>query len=138
MKPLIILDTNVLISALMYPNSPSSQAVTAAFRYFQPIVSSTTWNEFERVSGRKKFERFYNAEERASFLFMLAQSVHMVEITVTTTDCRDQKDNQFLDLALSTACQVLVSGDTDLRTMNPYHGISIISPAEFLEMLSAP
>jgi len=80
MTPQIVLDTNVLISALMYPNSPSSR-------------------------------------------------------TVTTEDYRDPKDNQFLNLALSASCQIMVSGDADLRTMSPYQGISIISPSEFLALL---
>lgn len=136
MKPFIILDTNVLISALMYSKSLSSQAVTSAFQYFQPIASHSTWDEFESVSGRKKFERFYSAEDRSTFLYLLSQSIKLVEITVTTEDCRDPKDNQFLNLALSASCQIIVSGDADLRTMNPYKGISIISPNEFLDMLS--
>mgnify|MGYP000025150632 FL=1 len=137
MKPFIILDTNVLISALMYPNSPSSRAVTNAFHYFQPIASHSTWDEFESVSGRKKFERFYSAEDRTMFLYLLAQSTRIMDVTVTTEDCRDPKDNQFLNLALSSSCQLIVSGDADLRSMNPYNGISIISPAEFLALLTS-
>jgi len=132
----IILDTNVLISALMSPLSTSRQAVVAAFRDFQPIWSRETWDELEEVSGRRKFARWYSEEERLSFLVMLAQSLRMETVTEHISDCADPKDNKFLELAVSTNTKVIVSGDVDLLQMHPYQGIAIIPPRLFLDSLA--
>lgn len=134
MKPYIILDTNVLISALMYPWSASSRCVVSAFRYFQPVVSSETWDEFELVSSRTKFAKFYTSEERANFVLMLAQSIKLIEVSHAVEDCRNPKDNRFLNLALSSQCEIIVSGDRDLCDMSPYRGIRIITPTDFLQL----
>jgi predicted nucleic acid-binding protein len=55
-----------------------------------------------------------------------------VEITETITDCRDAKDNKFLELAVSGKADCVVSGDSDLLVLNPFRGISILTPREFL------
>ncbi len=49
------------------------------------------------------------------------------------TDCRDPKDNMFLDIALTCNALYLVSGDKDLIALNPYKGVEIITATEFLE-----
>ena len=59
-----------------------------------------------------------------------------IAVTQTVNDCRDPKDNKFLDLALSTQAICIVSGDKDLQVLNPYHGIDICSPADFLTRYS--
>ena len=51
--------------------------------------------------------------------------------------CRDPKDDKFLEVAISGQADVIVSGDEDLLTMNPFPGIPIITPRAFLHMLDA-
>ena len=51
--------------------------------------------------------------------------------------CRDPKDDKFLEVAISGQADVIVSGDEDLLTMNPFSGIPIITPRAFLHMLDA-
>jgi len=50
-------------------------------------------------------------------------------------DCRDPKDDKFLDVALAGEADYLVSGDSDLLSMNPYRSIPLITPAELLTMI---
>ena len=135
MPPRIILDTNILISALMYPASVSRRAVVAAFRDFQPIVSAQTWAELEGVSGRKKFARYFSESDRLEFLGYLAQSVLFLPATEDVRDCADAKDNKFLSLAVSQDCRVIVSGDLDLRRMHPFRNVAIVSAGEFLALM---
>ena len=66
------------------------------------------------------------------FLVALLKEVEMVEITETFTDCRDAKDNKFLELAVSGKADCIVSGDADLLVLNPFRGIPILTPREFL------
>ncbi len=51
------------------------------------------------------------------------------------TACRDPKDNQVLDVATSGRADIIVSGDDDLLVLNPFEGIPIVVPADFLAML---
>ncbi|MFZ1426928.1 MAG: putative toxin-antitoxin system toxin component, PIN family [Geminicoccaceae bacterium] len=47
-------------------------------------------------------------------------------------DCRDAKDNKYLELALAAAADVIISGDTDLLVLHPWRGVRILRPAEYL------
>ena len=48
------------------------------------------------------------------------------------TDCRDAKDNKYLELALAARAGVIVSGDADLLVLHPWRGVRILRPAEYL------
>jgi uncharacterized protein len=48
--------------------------------------------------------------------------------------CRDRKDNQFLELALSGKADCIVTNDEDLLVLNPFENIPIITPKEFLSL----
>jgi putative PIN family toxin of toxin-antitoxin system len=53
------------------------------------------------------------------------------------TDCRDAKDNKYLELALAGAADIIVSSDADLLVLDPWRGIRIVTPAAFLGLLPA-
>ena len=53
---------------------------------------------------------------------------------VRVTDCRDAKDNRYLELALAAGADVIVSSDDDLLILEPWRGIRILRPAEFLAL----
>ena len=135
-KPTIIYDTNALISALMYPKSVSAQALIVGVRHFQLVASNDTWAELETVSSRKKFVKYWQAQDRLLFLAQLAAMTNFYDVTSTVTDCVDVTDNKFLELAVDAKARVIVSGDQDLLSMHPFQGISIISPSEFLSLIS--
>ncbi|HBQ29303.1 MAG TPA: putative toxin-antitoxin system toxin component, PIN family [Desulfotomaculum sp.] len=50
--------------------------------------------------------------------------------------CRDAKDDKFLELAVSGRAAYLISGDNDLRSLNPFCGIAIVTAAGFLAATS--
>jgi predicted nucleic acid-binding protein len=58
-----------------------------------------------------------------------------VTSTQKISACRDPKDNKFLEAALSSQADCIVSGDADLLDLTPFEGISILRPAEFLARL---
>lgn len=47
--------------------------------------------------------------------------------------CRDPTDDKFLELAVNGHADLIVSGDADLLTLNPFQGIPIVSPATFVQ-----
>jgi uncharacterized protein len=59
----------------------------------------------------------------------------IVEVTEVVTDCRDSKDNKFLELAVSGGAQSIISGDADLLVLDPFRGISIVTPQVFVSQM---
>jgi len=66
------------------------------------------------------------------FLVGLLKEAELVQVTETINSCRDAKDNKFLELAVAGKASCIVSGDDDLLVLNPFRGIPIITPREFL------
>ena len=135
-KPTIIFDTNALISALMYPESVSAQALIVSVEHFQLAASDSTWAELEAVSSRKKFTKYWAAQDRLLFLAQLAAMTDFYDVITVVTDCVDATDNKFLELAIDAKARVIVSGDQHLRSMHPFQGISIIPPSVFLSIIN--
>jgi putative PIN family toxin of toxin-antitoxin system len=129
-----VFDTNAIVSALLLKNSVSRQAFDRALRDGKIIVSSATMTELNEVLKRKKFEKYVTEEERVQFLTTLVREAKLVEVTETVTDCRDPKDNKFLELAVSGNAVCIVSGDKDLLDLHPFRGVTIVPPREFLSL----
>lgn len=132
-KPLVI-DTNLLISAMISPNSIIHKVLKKTLENYIIYNSQQTLDEFVEVAKREKFLRFFkDLSKRDEFINFVIQSTKIIEPTHTVTDCRDPKDNMFLEIALTCEAVYLVSGDKDLLTLNPYQNIEIITASEFLE-----
>ena len=65
---------------------------------------------------------------------MLAEEV---AITESVGACRDPKDDKFLELAVSGRADYLVTGDLDLLVLDPFRGVRILTPADFLAAVGA-
>ena len=48
------------------------------------------------------------------------------------TDCRDAKDDKYLELALASGAGAIVSSDADLLVLHPWRGVRILRPAAYL------
>jgi putative PIN family toxin of toxin-antitoxin system len=88
--------------------------------------------ELNEVLGRPRFNKYLLEEERLEFLRALVREADLMTVTETVTDCRDPKDNKFLELAVSGNATCIVSGDDDLLILNPFRGIPIVPPKAFL------
>ena len=62
----------------------------------------------------------------------LIREAELVEVTNSITDCRDPKDNKFLELAVSDNATHIITGDSDLLTLHPFRGIVIVTPEDFV------
>jgi putative PIN family toxin of toxin-antitoxin system len=66
---------------------------------------------------------------------LIAVRSELVQPNVQIAVCRDPRDDKFLEVAVATKADVIVSGDDDLLTLNPYASIPIVSAGRFLAML---
>lgn len=128
--PIIVLDTNLLVSAALLPGGTSAQALRQAVLGYELAFSDSTWDELHEVLHRPKFDRYFpHAAQRSGYLHALARAGRWHPIVSSVADCRDPKDNKFLALALDARAAAIVSGDSDLLCLHPWRGIPIIAPA---------
>ncbi len=132
-KQRFIFDTNVIVSALLLKQSMARQAFDKARSTGDILLSVSTLEELSSVLQREKFNKYLSEEERLLFLTALVHEAELVEITETIGDCRDPKDNKFLEQAVSGQADCIVSGDEDLTSLHPFRHIPVLSPREFLD-----
>ena len=130
-----VLDTNVVISALLLKHSVARQAFDQAIQHGEILIAKETIQEIVQVLQRKGFEKYITEEERIEFIAAFVREGTIVEINQWITVCRDPKDDKFLALALNGNADCIVSGDKDLLVLHPFRGISILTPRQFLDFL---
>jgi uncharacterized protein len=109
-----VLDTNVLVSALLTPGSKSRMAVDRAHREGAILLSLGTLTELFEVLSRKQFRGYLDEEDMRRFLAVLTREAQWIDVDVQITACRDPKDDKFLSLAVSGQATHIVTGDADL------------------------
>ncbi len=128
----IVFDTNVIVSALMFPRSVPRQAFNLAYSTSQILASTATILELEEVLRRKKFEKYFSIEERVKFVARFFVDAEIIEIREKITACRDHKDDKFLELAINGKANYIITGDQDLLVLHPFQDIAIISVSDYL------
>ncbi len=131
-SPRYVFDTNTLISALLFDHSTPGQAFRRALKQGEVLSSPVTLEELAEVLQRGKFDRYVTAAEREEFLEAFVERAIFMEPSAEIRICRDAKDDKFLELAVSGGAAYLISGDNDLRLLNPFRGITIGTASEFL------
>ena len=129
-----VFDTNIIVSALLFNDSVPGQAFIRALNHGMILVSGALVGELSRVLGRDRFDRYVTREERDEFLESLTRESNLIEITEAVQVCRDPKDDQVLELAVNGNAAYIVTGDADLLVLNPFRGVEIVTPAEFLKL----
>jgi hypothetical protein len=129
----IVIDTNVLISAGLLPESKVAQVLSVAVKEFVIAQNLETWNELETRISRPKFDRYFGLTGRLDHLINIAQSVQFFESISKISLSRDVTDDKFIRLALDCGANMIISGDHDLRDIQKHQDLEIISPAEFLK-----
>ena len=132
----ITVDSNVFISGLL--DSKDCKTVFTAFKRhkFVLIISSVLFQELLWVLARPKFNQITNKEEGRDVLNSIKDLAIFVEPSQPISVCRDIKDNKVLECAVEGQCQYLVTRDQDLLILKDIQKIPIITPKEFMKILS--
>ncbi len=136
--PRVVLDTNVLLSALLF-----HQGSLAWLRHawqsgtIRPLASRETTEELIRVLAYPKFK--LNDADREDLLGDYLPWCEIVKVpnSIDIPDCRDPFDRLFLALAAVAGADALVTGDKDLLTLSDSFGVPILSPVAFKERFDA-
>ena len=132
----VVLDTNVLVSALLFGGELTKIAGFWRKGMISPLLTRETFQEFRRVLEYPKFALTRN--EIALFLEEeILPFFTVVEVKeMTKRVCRDPDDDKFIACALAGKVDYLISGDADLLTLKSYETIKITTPSQFLEIFS--
>ncbi len=129
-----VIDTNTLVSSVLIASSIPDRAVTSIRQSGIILISIATLEELQAVLNRPKFDKYVDPSIRSEFVAQLAQQSELIDITESVNECRDRKDDKFLELAINGKADYLITGDQDLLVLHPFRNIPIFTPAAFLEI----
>ena len=128
----LVIDANVIVSSALSAQGKSRQAFDLAISTGIVLMSNDTFAELSEVLLRSKFARYSTRAKREMFLDELLGLVEFVEITTQIDECRDPKDNKYLEFAISGEADSIVTGDEDLLVLHPFRQIQIVRIQTFL------
>lgn len=132
----IIVDTNVLISFLLLPDSRANQAVRRVLKGSIILASDDTLAELASVLARPKFNKYISLKDRQQFLRKFVRICESIIITKRIQLCRDPRDDKYLELAVNGNADLIISGDKDLLSLHPFGEVQIFSPTRYLNIES--
>src|SRR5258708_26627778 len=119
---LFVIETSILISAFIIPHSPSRKVLDKAREFGYVLISEKTVNEFTEVFVRPKFDKYLPLEIRLEIIDDFISIAYLIKPSLEIVECRDPKDDKFLELACSAKAKCIVTGDQDLLVLNPFRG----------------
>lgn len=131
-KPFFVIDTNCFVSANLIKNSKSAKAFDTVLNYARIALSNEIFNEYTEVLYREKLDKYLTDIQRVKALSMVKRNAIFFQPVEIVNECRDPKDNKFLELAVASNAVCILTGDTDLLIMNPFRKIEILEPVRFL------
>jgi putative PIN family toxin of toxin-antitoxin system len=130
-----LIDTNILVSAVLFPQSVPAQAYTKSVT--KPniaFVSDYSLDEFQRIMNRKfahKLEQYYK---------FVSNMLTVVKVLPTPADevedesgLRDVNDRPILRAAVTAGIDVIITGDKDFLQAKLKH-VKVHTAAEFLQL----
>lgn len=129
---MIVFDASSVVSAALRENSVPEQALLRAEETDLFALSVEVDTEIAEVLGRPRFAKVVTVARRTRILDILRGDAVWFSPTERVADCRDAKDNKYLELALAAGAATIVSGDADLLVLAPWRGVRILKPAAYL------
>ncbi|MEA3241615.1 MAG: putative toxin-antitoxin system toxin component, PIN family [Pseudomonadota bacterium] len=133
----VVVDTNVVISGLLFGGIPSRLVSLWKAGLIKPIFSKKILDEYLRVLAYPKFSL-----SEAEIAFLLKHEIlpyfQAIDISSESHEViieSDPDDDKFLLCALTGTCDFIISGDRHLLELKSYHGTKIATPADFLERI---
>lgn len=131
----VVFDTNVYLSAILYGGKPEALLGLSRGRKkrIELITSPSILKEIADVLSRDKFN--WPEPGIVKAIRHIARIAKIVEPKSTISVLSDKSDNRVLECATESKANFIISGDNHLLDLKKYQNISILKPAQFLELL---
>jgi putative PIN family toxin of toxin-antitoxin system len=116
----LIVDTNVLVSAFVFKSETANNVVRFAAKKHTLLFSESTFKELKSTLLKEKFAEIVELPTIRNFIFNLVRIGEFIEPKIEITDCRDPKDNKFLELAVAGDADCIVTGDKTCWNYIPF------------------
>ena len=127
----ILIDTNILISSVLFPNSKIAKVVIYVSDYYEIVLTKQIIDEFRRIIKKKFCSKIKESEELLSELeFDLLDENYLEKIKI-----RDPNDQIILNSAVEINVDYLLTGDKDFLVLN-IQNPKCVSINEMIEILN--
>jgi len=135
-----VLDSNVFVSGASISQTPPSQMMNLWRKGAYILVTSPQiLEEVHEVLLRPKIISYtgLSIKETNEFVEKIIQRAYVTEgKQLSHSVSRDLKDDKFLSCAVEAKADYIITGDQDLLVLKVYKEINILTPREFLDILS--
>lgn len=134
----IVLDTNILIAALITKDTPPDRLYQAWLNSEFGLVTSTAqMAEVATVLARPRLQRYLDADEAAAILENIDTRAIILDDPPNVDLSPDPKDNPILAAAIAGKADLIVSGDKKhMLALGVVEGIPIVTARDALDRLS--
>ena len=130
----VVLDTNVLVSALLTPYGPAARVLDAVLAGRLVLVfDDRILREYEEVLGRSRFG--FNQQDARVLLDFFRFEGSAVVAPPLKIELPDPDDLMFVEVALAGRADAIVTGNKKHFPAERCGGIPVVSPAEVLSLL---
>ena len=133
-KARIVLDTNVIISAILFGGKPRQVLDTVLTGRTSAVISPLLLAELSEVM-HKKFP--FHAAEFEYIQEQIQSEFELIHPHQTIHILHDEPDNRVLEAALEGKCHYIITGDRELLALATYKKVNIITPETFLQQARA-
>lgn len=126
-----MIDTNILVSAALFPNSKTEAALFTAMREHMIIICTHVLDEVQSVFARKFPHKTAQLDVLLSKLTY--DICYTPKITGSTPAMRDENDRPILQAAIDTDADIILTGDKDFHALDMERPM-FFTPADFLAM----
>jgi len=135
-----VLDTNLILSALLWRGIPGQVLDAGIEELYRSAISEPILAELTDVLSRDKFsakihERGFIISEAINKIRLASEVI--IPVQLENVLIRDPKDVILIECAVAGQVDYLVSGDKDLTSLKRYGEVNIVTPAQFLEIISS-
>ena len=86
------------------------------------------------MDARPKFKRFFKIKDVESLIEIIQDYAEFIDVKSVVNECRDEKDNFLLALAVDSEADYLLAGDGDLLEIQQFNSTQILRITEFIEI----
>jgi len=130
-----VIDTNVIVSAILFGGIPGELISLWKSGHIQPLASTPIIDEYIKVLSYPKFRL---SEKEINYI-LYSEILPYFEVVIPKSGQviiqEDPSDDKFLHCAKAGKAGVIITGDQHLLNLKSYGKINILTPSKFLEKL---
>ena len=128
----VVLDTNVLVSGILFTGPPHQILLAWSEGRFELVFTSNIHEEYRRVAAQLQ-QQFPRVDLTAALDLVLVNAHAFPPVALDGRICTDPDDDKFLACAIASGARTIVSGDKHLLSVSGYRGIEVLRPRAFVD-----